>query len=414
MSTLLRHLVAPNSFLGRTRKSSRRRSTEDDDDSDDTTSLRDSAAFVPSNLQEAAGSSSAEPAYEAQAVTSEIQPDSPAQQWDVYQPADRSRDQILTLVPTASALASSKPATYASRRSRGIGKLVGCFPFESAHTTEALEPSQQVQQSKPPSRLSTLISAIPSHLRRQKDSVAQVTGASDQGAALLKVTGASDQSAALLKKDPYALHAAAWRGQAELFMRLLEVGAKANKLDKNGLCPLHYAAWQGHVGVVRALLNGGCDVNITDKGGLVALHYSAWTNQLMVAQVLLGHGSILDPSVNAPAEWKVTPLGHAARMGHTEMATLLIDKGAKLNAVNKDGRTALHFAAKSGRTKVISLLLAAGAGASIKDSAGFAPLHLAVDHEHLLAVHRLLDAGADPNASNAVSNVWHAIEWLKT
>lgn len=36
----------------------------------------------------------------------------------------------------------------------------------------------------------------------------------------------------MLQKDPYALHAAAWRGQAELFMRLLEVGAKANKLDK--------------------------------------------------------------------------------------------------------------------------------------------------------------------------------------
>ena len=71
-----------------------------------------------------------------------------------------------------------------------------------------------------------------------------------------------------------------------------------------------------------------------------------------------------------------TPLIVAALFGRTEAATLLIQKGAKMNARKDDGATALHVAAFFCQPDTVQLLLDKGADVAAKNSAGATPLDL--------------------------------------
>jgi ankyrin repeat protein len=71
-----------------------------------------------------------------------------------------------------------------------------------------------------------------------------------------------------------------------------------------------------------------------------------------------------------------TPLIVAALFGRTEAATLLIQKGANINARKNDGATALHVAAFFCQPDTVQLLLDKGAGVSAKNNSDATPLDL--------------------------------------
>ena len=71
-----------------------------------------------------------------------------------------------------------------------------------------------------------------------------------------------------------------------------------------------------------------------------------------------------------------TPLMVAALFGRTEAATLLLQKGAKLEARNNDGATALHVAAFFCQPDTAQLLLDKGADITAKNNSGATPLDL--------------------------------------
>ena len=66
----------------------------------------------------------------------------------------------------------------------------------------------------------------------------------------------------------------------------------------------------------------------------------------------------------------------AATKGFTEMAKLLIDNGASVNAVTTYGATALMAACRNRQAPMVKLLLASGADAALKDENG----ETAIDH----------------------------------
>ena len=70
----------------------------------------------------------------------------------------------------------------------------------------------------------------------------------------------------------------------------------------------------------------------------------------------------------------VTPLSWAALEGRSEIVELLIEAGADVNEVNRDGATPLHTAAFMGRFKVAQLLLDNGADVGAKTHYGDTPL----------------------------------------
>ena len=80
---------------------------------------------------------------------------------------------------------------------------------------------------------------------------------------------------------------------------------------------------------------------------------------------------------NTAISAKDTDLHRAAKNGHAETVSLLLDNGADINAKNRDGQTALHVAAKYGHDAIVSLLLDNGADIEAKNIDGSTPLHRA-------------------------------------
>jgi ankyrin repeat protein len=66
-----------------------------------------------------------------------------------------------------------------------------------------------------------------------------------------------------------------------------------------------------------------------------------------------------------------TPLIVAAQGGHADMVLDLLKSGAKVNACNEDGNTALHFAyGTSGNDRLVDILHAYGADDAAKNQRG--------------------------------------------
>jgi len=74
---------------------------------------------------------------------------------------------------------------------------------------------------------------------------------------------------------------------------------------------------------------------------------------------------------------RATPSSEAAVRGQVKMVQLLIDRGADVNATNKDGNTPLHAAAFTGHLETVSQLLKNGSDATIRNDRDQTPLDIA-------------------------------------
>ena len=105
----------------------------------------------------------------------------------------------------------------------------------------------------------------------------------------------------------------------------------------------------------------------------------------------------------------LSPLHHAVSELQLETVNLLLKKGAKADAVNNDGETALHFGIYAGESKdqprlnlIFKALLKAGANPNAMDDDGETVLTEAVTRSEtgIAIVQTLIEGGADPNRSN--------------
>ena len=98
---------------------------------------------------------------------------------------------------------------------------------------------------------------------------------------------------------------------------------------------------------------------------------------------------------------KPTPLHMAAVEGRAEVAKALIDKGADVNAKDREGWTPLHSAAMDGNVDIVRLLINDGAYVDAKGGEDtWTPLHLAAFFGRYDAAKLLTEKGADVNAED--------------
>jgi ankyrin repeat protein len=186
---------------------------------------------------------------------------------------------------------------------------------------------------------------------------------------------------------------------------LLAAGADVNQVTNYGWSPLLVATQNRYYKLGAFLLDRGADPNLANKGGWVPLYLATDNRNIESGDYPVRKGD----------------------MDHLDFITLLLDKGANVNARVKDstetrtvftnqwldenGATAFLRASQSGDLALMKLLLSRGADPKIATTLGVTALQVAAGigwvegityewspKDTLEAVRLLLNLGLDPNA----------------
>ncbi len=227
-----------------------------------------------------------------------------------------------------------------------------------------------------------------------------------------------------------ALHEAAKRGRGRIIDQLLQRGIPVDVRGVNAMTPLHQAVWFGHVDaakrllahgaslslkgtpqastalhlavdradadMVQLLLESGANIHDRNRNMETPLHVAAWqrwNDNTEVAELLLDYGADLD----ARDDLGFAPLNRAAREGSTKLASLLVLQGADVESQTIKETTPLYQAAWAGDIATVRLLLDHGAKVNARNIDRYSPLKIAVLQNHVEVARLLLERGADPS-----------------
>ena len=211
------------------------------------------------------------------------------------------------------------------------------------------------------------------------------------------------------------LYRAAIKGHVEVVKMLLDAGADIEKTT-SGITPLCWAADNGKTEVVKLLLERGANVNAIGKKNAPALYHAADIGYKDLVNVLLENGA--DVNVQTDDEYRWTPLHVAVSSrfspygvknqeeNRAEIVRFILESGADVGIPEEsNGFTPLHLACNVGRSNLAEMLLDHGAEINAKDKNGMTPLHWAVAEEQMGCVQILLDRGADANMRHPESGL---------
>ena len=153
---------------------------------------------------------------------------------------------------------------------------------------------------------------------------------------------------------------------------------------------------------VAALLARGMDPNTVDPNGEPMLVVAARAGWQPTIDVLLRGGARVD----AKNGFGDTAIMVAALNGNLVVVKKLFARGAE---INPRGWTPLSYAATNGQAEVVRYLLEIGANVNAPSANGTTPLMMAVRGGHAETVELLLSKGADVNARN--QNDATALAW---
>ncbi len=237
------------------------------------------------------------------------------------------------------------------------------------------------------------------------------------------------------------MNLAATNGSAAMIRRLLDAGVDPNTANPGGETALMTAARSGRLDAVTLLLDRGANANAKDTvHAQTALMWAVLENHGDVVKLLIARGADINAHTNVTlpkgeyvparaggasgkgiirqralptADGGMTPLLFAVRDGNTEMAHLLLDRGADLNQSSGNHTSPLLIALLNGQVGIATELLAKGADLNAVDDYHRAALFAAIDlrnfnHEKygdlptdgrdpLDLIKALIKMGADPN-----------------
>lgn len=155
--------------------------------------------------------------------------------------------------------------------------------------------------------------------------------------------------------------------------KILQVAALLASATFNSVfaVDIYEAIEQGDVKAAQALLDKGANVNELRDQGFTPLHAALFANETEIAKLLLAKGA-----KNSPDTDGITPLHIAASFGQITIMELLLKNGANINVKDNDGFTPLHNACESGNIDAVRLLLQKKANVNLKDDEGRTPLAL--------------------------------------
>lgn len=203
--------------------------------------------------------------------------------------------------------------------------------------------------------------------------------------------------------------------------------------DSAGNTPLHIAIMHdAPLSFIKYIVDTNADVNARNKNGDSALYLTVQKNRKTVGELLLDHGAsvfstntqnysplrlaltnggtvqdwlITSSTLNATDGSGNTPLHYAAEWKLDDALKALIQKGAKVNAVNANGENAIFTAVHADSPSTINILVEAGTvvdahNALARDHLGNTALHACVRWNAIKAAKTLISLGSDINAQN--------------
>jgi ankyrin repeat protein len=182
-----------------------------------------------------------------------------------------------------------------------------------------------------------------------------------------------------------ALHIAAQNAKPAMVKALIKAGADINAIDKNQRSALRAGMESGNEECVMALLDAGADTmnrSMDRSSGRDVTDHSFAINCDFDIAVAVRKASRKFELIERAAEGKAD-----------EVRELLAD-GVELNAVNRQGRTALYQACDNGHADVVQALLEHGADARQRMKNGSPTLAAAVNGNEPECIRLLCEAGA--------------------
>lgn len=192
---------------------------------------------------------------------------------------------------------------------------------------------------------------------------------------------------------------AAAKGMNDLIIQMLDKGydIRAQSCDVSVAAAIHMR----HADTASLLLSRGANVeSIGFIEDLTALHLAAFRGDVDSARLLVQYGA----NPNAESKSSGTPLVIASGEDHAELMELLIDAGAKVDALSgTKGETALSAAASRGSWRACKLLLGKNADPDLGGEV--LPLLAALrsrsrETVNMQLIELLIENGADPMARN--------------
>ena len=111
------------------------------------------------------------------------------------------------------------------------------------------------------------------------------------------------------------------------------------------------------------------------------LHLGAWFGSSEIVTLLIRKGADVNAGVNENVD---TPLHFAAKNGHVDVVKVLIENGADVNAVAQEHKwTALHYASTYGDVDIVKVLIENGADVNAVTEHNWTALGIAIEQADL-------------------------------
>ncbi|MFC0154821.1 ankyrin repeat domain-containing protein [Xanthomonas dyei] len=182
-----------------------------------------------------------------------------------------------------------------------------------------------------------------------------------------------------------------WHGRPDAVMTLLANGADPRSTDNDGNTPLHHAVRSSDPGVAALLRDAAADLDALNNEGHSPLAMACQVGNWRLAKFLLERGAHSEPDGGAPV------LLAAAGTEEDDPAgvQLLLKHKARVDARDRQRRSALHEAALAGHGDIVEALLSAGANLEARDLLGRTPWLDAARQARSAVLERLVARKAD-------------------
>ena len=177
---------------------------------------------------------------------------------------------------------------------------------------------------------------------------------------------------------------------------------------------LMIASAKGFLELVREIINMDAKVNQVDNQGMTALHYaiSNKAENADVVKLLLENKADIHAKTNYEG---ITPLILAVQKGHATITKMLIEENAKLDDSEIfTGYTALHYACEKSNKEIVSLLATEQSYSrlfNMKNKQDKTAYDIACDLATEFTEKKLLNSS---NNSSALSVEWDIVDYLQT